>query len=254
MRASFEAAWMPYSVVDYEEAVRPAVGWLTRRTGRPKVVALHEMRAATYTPSLTQYARVAEKITPRSRGRSAQGNDVLAYVPDWKLLELAVSRASGGSIAVVEEFDVVMRGWAQAVGALNLGTGLTTPDLATDDVREAVERIHFYGNNGWGKYYATARRMTASTLRELSAAGWTDGSRIIGGVFALGKSPALLEELGSLVEETFGPLAFPLRPGWEYSRAEGALLCAVDGFPMVDVEMNHWLCRSCGHEEVGRTA
>ncbi|MDH2444107.1 hypothetical protein QDR37_09130 [Amnibacterium sp. CER49] len=244
----FEAAWVPYRVIDYELAVQPAVAFAARPTGRGKVVAVHVKPDVDSTPALRRFAQRATVITNRTSAGALQGSDVLAFVPDWKLLELAVRSARSGSLVAVEDPGSVLRGWAQAVGAVNLGTGGPTPDPATDQVREAIEHIAFAGNNGWGRK-AFGRTSTQHVLRQLAEAGWTDGARIVGGVFALGKSASSLGDLEELVAAAFGSAQAREFSFHQWTRADEAKQCPVDSYPMVDAAAHEWVCRSCGHQE-----
>lgn len=244
---NFKAAWVPYFTGEYDLGVQLAVAEVGHPAGRRKVVAVNHQQAVRYTPTLERYAKAADVVTPRSR-RGARG-DVVAYVPDWKLLDLAVTSAQGGSLAVIEDFTTSLRGWAQAVGAWNLVARQPTPDPASDEDREAIERIHFEGNNGWSRHYSSARTMTQHLLRDLVDAGRVDAARVVGGVFALGKSWGYLEELLPLVDAAFATRKPAWAAGWKQTPVDSAKRCPMDRVPMIDVIAGIWQCRSCGHEE-----
>ncbi|MGC4959694.1 hypothetical protein ACLQ2P_41410 [Actinomadura citrea] len=100
-------------------------------------------------------------------GRRRAPGPVLAFLPDYRAMELALLYARGSSLAVVEFPADPLTGWAIETGALNLLTGQPTPDHRTERQREALDRIHTYGG-------AAAPRAPSGPCRTCSApAPWT---------------------------------------------------------------------------------
>jgi hypothetical protein len=107
---------------------------------------------------------------------------VLVYVPGYDTAHLAAGYVLGASLAVVESISHPLRGWAMEVSALNIFTGKTTPDLRSDQQREQLERIHWYGNNGsatgFGKDQATR------VLTQMKQHGLLDTGVVLGHLVA----------------------------------------------------------------------
>lgn len=144
-------AWVPEAEGrSWSVAAELAVLWLRRQASE------HGEKAGVVLPKMQDYGipafrQLAWKTTRRSgRNRVPAGRlAVLAYVPDWESLQFATQLARGGSLVVVEGFGTKLEGWARWHEALDLTTGLQSEALP-DDLVELVNRLRFYGNNGFG--------------------------------------------------------------------------------------------------------
>lgn len=74
----------------------------------------------------------------------------------------------GRSLAVVQTVSFPLAGWAAWLGARNLLTEEPTPPL-TGSVKDAVDRLVFYGNNGFGDNFGQSQ--ARSILADLKSAG-----------------------------------------------------------------------------------
>jgi hypothetical protein len=86
----------------------------------------------------------AHSATTLRSGRSFRhSGPVLAYVPDYEMMDLATEVASDASLAVVETIEYPLMGWAMEVRAIDLVTGEDTPDTRTDSQRRELDRVLF---------------------------------------------------------------------------------------------------------------
>lgn len=109
-----------------------------------------------------------------------------------------MSLARGSSIAVVEGTQFPLRGWAQQLGAVDL----TRPDDAPAQIpprpAEAIDRLDFYGNNGFGDRFG--KRQAQNILRDLHDAGALEGDIILGAIAARGASDRAVRNLAKLID------------------------------------------------------
>lgn len=245
---SFAAAWVPFTGASYEPESALAAAWtnyMAQQRGLRRTLVTPQAMQRTANGFVAAFARGADLATPRSKHLPRQSRAVFSYVPDWQQLDLSQLYARSGVLAVVEEHDPVLRGWAQAVGAINLLTKAATPDPADDEVRAAIERIHQGGYNGWNS--SIGERTATMELTKLRDAGWTDRARIVGGIVASGGRVHHLDELNRVLDRVLGPdLGAGL--GLRFHRQEDQPRCPVDGVPMIDAGSDavRWVCRSCG--------
>lgn len=145
------AAWVPH------RADRPrartldlAVTWFeeqcTAAGTRGLLVTNHKMTMSV-DPRLLTLARRHHFATPRTRAGAPWGVPVLAYGPDLAALHLAVERAHGAALCVVEGVPADAHGWASVTGALDLthedsadGTAGGTTDGTGGASRAPVDR------------------------------------------------------------------------------------------------------------------
>lgn len=122
---------------------------------------------------------------------------MLVYVPTEEALDLAMDLARGAPVCAVESASLRLHGWAEQLGAVDL----TDPDAAPVDneIADAVDRLHFYGNNGYGPGFD--RNQASAVLRVLAQSldGPVDADRIVGAVLARGVSARGAKRLRDLL-------------------------------------------------------
>ncbi|OHV54486.1 hypothetical protein BCD48_44535 [Pseudofrankia sp. BMG5.36] len=124
---------------------------------------------------------------------------MLAYVPDYQTMQLAIRYARGGALAVIEGFTTPLCGWAIEVGALDLLENLVTPDLRSAHLRSALDRIHFYGNNGWTNGFG--KDATVRLLHDIVEQNELDQDLILGFMLAHGHHHKSIEHLARIIEK-----------------------------------------------------
>lgn len=219
--SSYNAAWVPFEdpFSGWDAAAEPAVAWVLAEAERqgtePLLVTTQKDTQRGGPEAIVSFARRYPATTPGGEGsvrggrRRAPG-PVLAFLPDYRAMELAVLYARGSSLAVVEFPTDRLTGWAIETGAVNLLTGQPTPDHRTERQREALDRIHAYGNNGWGGRAEGAVR----ALQDLQRADPLDPDVIVGAMLARGHGWQSLRDLAALIEKTGPPPgAGPAAPG-----------------------------------------
>ncbi|MCR6030798.1 hypothetical protein GGQ22_05005 [Nocardioides sp. zg-579] len=179
-------AWAPhadYAGVDSGEADREAeIDWLRRRDQLAVAWVLHRAKADNTTlvlrvPShahhykegqgaIAQFARSAQIVT--NRGGGARG---ATLVPNGYAKEVAggMDCADGSSIAVTEHPAFPLKGWAMALGALDLRTKRPTPDERTPQQLEIFQSMvdQLYG--GWS--HPSGKSAAKYYLPQLADAG-----------------------------------------------------------------------------------
>ncbi|MFF0249904.1 hypothetical protein [Streptosporangium sandarakinum] len=199
----YTAAWVPDDDPhrDWEEAAQLAVAWVLEQAARegatPLLVTPTQGQWSSGTESIARFARAYPATTPRSgRDRAGSGHGpVLVYVPDLATLHLAARRAHGSALAVIETEETPLIGWAMETGAVNLLTGEATPDTRSDHQRELLERIHFYGNNGWTRGFGHDQ-----TRRILRSERGLAKDVILGAMAAKGHDGKAVERLSALLD------------------------------------------------------
>jgi len=91
-----------------------------------------------------------------------------------------------------------LAGWAKAAGAIDLLSGETAAptDQAT---RQALDGLHFYGNNGWTRGFGADQ-----TLRKLATmrdAGQLNKQLILGDMLARGHGHKAVVRLAALIDK-----------------------------------------------------
>jgi hypothetical protein len=195
-------AWVPDDDEhrDWDDATAYASEWIeqqARLEGVPIVVATNAMDIAGFgaVGSLArQHAHVSRRA---SRDRVPRGRrGVLAYVPYVEELDFAMDLAQHSAIVVVETVGFPIAGWAAWLGATNLLTGGRTPPLVAP-LHKAVERLAFYGNNGFDTF---GKQQARRIVDDLSASvPDLDGSLITSAALAAGCSPRAVKKLGELL-------------------------------------------------------
>jgi hypothetical protein len=108
-------------------------------------------------------------------------------------MHLAMGAARGGSLTVVEYPTTPLLGWALEVGAINLLTGVRTPDSRSEQVRQYLDHLHLAGNHGWAD--APGERDAKRILKNLRDTHSLDLDLITGSMLARGMSAAALQRL-----------------------------------------------------------
>ncbi|MCU0310718.1 MAG: hypothetical protein MUE36_07225 [Acidimicrobiales bacterium] len=165
-----QAAWVPErDDMDWDQAAALAIDWVEDRCrdeGGARAVVVTNTIDSIGHGALEQFARAHDHTTRRSRG-ARPGRPVLAYCVQLEDLEYAQNLGRRSSLVAVEGFSVPLSGWAAVVGAEDLATG--EPAEYPAELTETVERLAFYGNNGFGDSYG--KRQADRIVAGLS--GWT---------------------------------------------------------------------------------
>ncbi len=147
---------------------------------------------------LEAFERRHVRTTRRASGIARGTGPVLSYVPYGEDLEFAMRLAKGSSLAVVETVSFPLHGWASWLGATNLVTNAKTPTLSSAVV-DAVDRLRFYGNNGFTDQFG--KRMARSILTDLRSSDALDPPALVGAVIAAGVSASGAARLSVLMEK-----------------------------------------------------
>lgn len=199
----YSAAWVPDDDPErsWDDAADLAVDWVLREADRlsaaPLLVTPTKHQWTAGASSIRWLARNYAATTPRAKPPGPGVGPVLVYVPDYDTFHVAAQYARGASLAVVESISHPLRGWAMEVKALNLLTGDTTPDSRSDEQREQLDRVHWYGNNGWttgfGKDQAT------KILNQMKRQGLLDVEVVLGYMIAKGHHGEAVERLDKII-------------------------------------------------------
>lgn len=200
------AAWVPDDDPrrDWEIAAGLAVAWVRqecRQQGASGVLVLNAFGVEQQIPSLQRFAAEHTVTTPRaSRDRVGHGvGPVLVYVPDEKTLDFAARLARGSSLAVVESIHgFPLQGWARQLGAVDLTRPDEQPEPINSEVAEAIDRLDFYKNNGFGDRFG--KQQAQRILQGLRSAGMLERDVILGALAARGASDRAVRNLGNLID------------------------------------------------------
>src|ERR1035437_10476592 len=201
--ADFRAAWVPERTgMDWDEAARIGVAWVERESvqqGRPALL----MTVREEQPRARQ---------PRDFRHAPRLDD-----PSVQLPHLRRARSAGAGLCPGRENSagrcrlcprllalcdrrlrdtVVAR--ARATGAIDLLGGSATEALQPE-LTEALERLHFYGNNGWTRGFGQdqARRV----LKDLRNTGLLDKTVITGDMLAREHHAESVKRLAELIDK-----------------------------------------------------
>ncbi|MFF1509017.1 hypothetical protein [Streptomyces sp. NPDC058326] len=199
------AAWVPDDDPerDWELAAQLAVAWIQQECDEQDaggVLVLNAFGAQDHSPALRRFSALHACTTPRAdRSRVGCGiGPVLVYAPTEKTLDFAMSLARGSSIAVIEGTLFPLRGWAQQLGAIDLTRPNDEPEQIPPRLVEAIERLDFYGNNGFGDQFG--KQQAGNILRDLRDAGILDREFILGAMAARGASDRSIKNLSKIVD------------------------------------------------------
>jgi hypothetical protein len=189
---------------DWEIAADLAVEWVRQECadqGAGGVLVLNAFGAEQEIPSLRRFAAEHAVTTPRaSRARVGRGKGpVLAYVPDERTLDFAASLARGSSLAIVESVHgFPLEGWARQLGAIDLTRPEEQPERLASELAEAIDRLDFYKNNGFGDQFG--KQQARRILQDLRDAGLLERDVVLGALAAKGASDRAVRNLGKLID------------------------------------------------------
>lgn len=199
----YSAAWVPDDDPNrpWDEAAALAVDWVlgeARRLGAaPLLVTPTKQQWDAGAGPIQRFALEYDAATPRSSRPSPGAGPVLVYVPDYRTFDFAARCARGASLAVVESIGTPLSGWAVEARAINLLTGEVTPDERTAEQRTALDRLHFYGNNGWTTGFG--KNQAGKILLDLRRQGLLDQHMILGCMLAKGHSADAVLRLEKMI-------------------------------------------------------
>lgn len=199
-------AWVPDDDPhrDWEVAAGLAVDWIRqecRQQGATGVLVLNGFGVEQQISSLRRFAAEHTVTTPRaSRDRVVRGSGpVLAYVPDEKTLDFAARLARRSSLAVVESIHgFPLQGWARQIGAVDLTRPDEQPEPLHPALAEAIDRLAFYKNNGFGDRFG--KQQAQRILQDLRTAGRLERDVVLGALAARGASDRAVRNLGKLID------------------------------------------------------
>ncbi|MFG2698853.1 hypothetical protein [Kitasatospora sp. NPDC048407] len=205
--SALRAAWVPDDDPerDWELAADLAVSWIRRECAEQRasgVLVVNAFGVEQQVPSLRSFAAEHTVTTPRaSRDRVGRGvRPVLAYVPDEKTLDFATHLARGSSLAVVESTQgFALRGWASALGAIDLTRPDERPEEASPGFAKAIDRLDLYKNNGFGDPFG--KQQALHILQDLVRSEGLDPEAVLGALAARGASSRALRNLAKLIDE-----------------------------------------------------
>jgi hypothetical protein len=125
---TYRAAWVPFRDAGARDAAAElALAWTAQRsaeTGARSLLVTNDKVTVTVNHRLLDFARHHAAVTPRMSAGGSWGVPVVAYCPDLGALHLAVQRARGAALCVVEGAAGQLRGWASVAAPVDL----TDPD------------------------------------------------------------------------------------------------------------------------------
>ncbi|WP_322769054.1 hypothetical protein [Frankia sp. Cr1] len=205
----YGASWVPDDDQerDWDDAAELAAAWVQREAERlnvePLLVTPTQAQWDAGSQVISQFVRRYAATTPRSSRVGVRPASVLAYVPDYETIHLAMRHARGGSLAVVESVATPLRGWAVEAKALDLSQGTISPDDRSEHLREALESIQRVGNNGWTNGFG--KDAAVRVLQELHSRGDLDPDLVLGYVLARGQHAKAVERLAKIIEGVRNP-------------------------------------------------
>lgn len=203
-RVRYRAAWVPDDdpARPWDDAAALCVEWVVAESEaqgtEPLLVTPTQSQWSSGAESVVWMAQRYEATTPRSNRASFYKRPVLAYVPDFLVMEVAANYARDSSLAVVESLATPLLAWAMEVGAINLLTGAPTPDSRTETQREDLEHLSFIGNNGWGDVYG--KRDAKLILRDMRDRSELDRDVVLGFMVARGHHHRAIGHLARLID------------------------------------------------------
>jgi hypothetical protein len=194
----YTAAWVPDDAEHRPWAVAFALAadWIEGQSGQPLLISPRNQQDAF--PAMTAFADTHSSTT-LGRGRSFRhSGPVLAYMPDYEMMDLATEVASDASLAVVETIEYPMTGWAMQVRAIDLVTGEVTPDTRADSQRRELDQVFFYGNNGWAP--ASDRERATAVLQPLLGEPGMSKDIVLGHMIAKGANGKGVARLAKVID------------------------------------------------------
>ena len=104
----YTAAWVPDDAEHrpWEVAFALAADWIEAQPGQPLLITPRHERDAF--PAMTRFANTHSATTLRSGRSFRHSGPVLAYMPDYEMMDLATEVASDATLAVVETIEYPM--------------------------------------------------------------------------------------------------------------------------------------------------
>lgn len=193
--------WVPSDASSDLEVACSAVAQVLRGADNWgwRLTVAHGVRNVSYQPSVEAFASNGNILTPMnaSRRQIKTGGPVLAFVPDDKTLALAVGHCSGQVLGVVEYAVPSMRGWAAAVGAVNVLTGEKEPGV-DDSTRQSFDELIGIGYKGYSKRDRYVMAVARPAIEKLTADGY-DADFIVSYGIACGLHDSQAKELRALL-------------------------------------------------------
>jgi hypothetical protein len=194
----YTAAWVPDDAEHrpWEVAFGLAADWIEAQSGQPLLITPRHQQDAF--AAMAAFANTHSATTLRSGRSFRHSGPVLAYMPDYEMMDLATEVASDASLAVVETIAYPMMGWAMQIRAIDLVTGEVTPDTRTDSQRRELDQVFFYGNNGWAP--AFDRERATGVLQSLLGEPGMSKGIVVGHMIAKGASGKGVARLAKLID------------------------------------------------------
>lgn len=209
------AAWAPWGDGDREWLLRRdkvAGAWLAARSradGSALVVqAASHARQVRESGGVEGLLAQAGASVATYRSPAGPGATYLSHA-NIKLLATAMHTARGHAIAVTELPTLPLRGWAMAVGAVDLSTNEVTQDTRTDEQRKMLDLFVSQLYNGWS-HKEVGRRASAYYLPKLADSGMSY-AEFVGTLLAI--APGHLDSQSDIEDMTKA-----LPPNWEAER------------------------------------
>ncbi|MFD7974061.1 hypothetical protein [Streptomyces clavifer] len=91
-----------------------------------------------------------------------------------------------------------LEGWARQIGAIDLTRPNKQPEQLDSELTEAIDRLDFYKNNGFGDRFG--KQQAQRILQDLRGAGLLERDVILGALAAKGASDRAVRNLGKLID------------------------------------------------------
>lgn len=203
MTQTYVAAWVPWDdESDWSDAVSLAIDWLNLRAHVDPGGLLLAMHALDNGSGVHELSHFKRRVTVRSRGQGGRQCSVLAYVPTWEVMEIAIASAQGGSLCVIESPDYPMNGWARAANAQDLTRSHPGHPTLSEGFTRDMERLAFAGNNGWADQYG--KRDARRILADVAARGELDRAEVVGAMLLRRHYASSIRNLEKLIREAGG--------------------------------------------------
>lgn len=195
---TYRAAWVPFSGDGPQDAATElATAWVEERcaeTGSRALLVTNDKMTMSVTPRLLAFARRHHFATPRMSASGPRGVPVLAYRPDQAALHLAVQRAHGSALCVVEGAAGQVAGWASVTPAVELSPGGRERDGAgvDEDWLRTVSRL---ASDDHGLLSSAER-----TLAVLAGIPAPRRAQLPTALVARGASPSDVRRIGKLLD------------------------------------------------------
>jgi len=142
---TYRAAWVPFrDAMARDAAAGLAIAWTEQRSaesGSRSLLVTNDKVTVTVNHRLLDFARHHAAATPRMSGGGSWGVPVVAYCPDLPALHLAVQRAHGAALCVVEGTAGQLAGWASVAAPVDLTNPDAEPVAADEGWLEAVASL-----------------------------------------------------------------------------------------------------------------